>query len=66
MLRDNTETLACSVTKLYFRENGLSTVLCSVLATVKSGDFMFIKQIHMGKKKKARSQFVSNGWGLFH
>lgn len=53
MLRDDTETLARSVTNLYFRENGLSTVRCSGLAKMKSGDFMFIKQIHMGKKKKS-------------
>lgn len=50
VLRENIETLAYSITKLDFRENGLSTVLYSVLAKMKSGDYMFIKHIHVEKK----------------
>lgn len=53
MLRENIETLAYSIAKLGFRDNGLSTVLCSVLAKMKSGDDTFIKRIHVGKKTPA-------------
>lgn len=51
MLKENTETLAYSVTKLDVREDGLNTVLCSVLAERKSGDYMVVEHTHVKKSK---------------
>lgn len=59
---ENMERLACSITNVDFGENGLSTVLSSVLAKMKSGDYMFIKHTHV---ENPHSHFVQNCLGLF-
>lgn len=58
------EILAYSITKLDFRENALSSVPCSVLAKMKSEEYVHLNNIQGWEG--THNHFVSNRLGLFY